>query len=96
MATKKQHAEIQADYYYMVNEYGEPDDLTGGFVLDDHCFKLLRTPTVTAAYNLYKRLIEYGFQHSYYIWSSEGPTGNTEYTDIHNDLTAKRIHDDHC
>lgn len=94
MATKKQYSQAKQDYLYMVEKYGEPSDLTGGFV---GFVELLKNPTITNAYYDYVSLIQYGFSmKSGYIWCSEGTEGRDDnYTDISDDIEAVRIYDEY-
>ncbi len=56
----KRYKQAREDYEFLVSHHGgEPDDLTGGFVLDDYCFELLKNPTKTKAAELYETLIHY-------------------------------------
>ncbi|MCP3924524.1 MAG: hypothetical protein GY714_18275 [Desulfobacterales bacterium] len=103
MATKKQHKEIENDYYYMVRTHGEPSDLTGGFVEGDKLEDLLKKPTITTAYNIYKSLLQYGFQSpTDYLWwcdrtRHEYGCGESTYKDVSQDKRAVEIHDKyHC
>lgn len=56
----KRYKQAREDYEYLVAHH-ESDvyDLTGGFVLDNHCFELLKNPTKTQASELYELLIEH-------------------------------------
>ena len=56
----KRYKQAREDYEFLVKHH-EIDvyDLTGGFVLEDHCFTLLKNPTKTKAAELYEDLIEY-------------------------------------
>ena len=56
----KRYKQAREDYEFLVAHHGcDVYDLTGGFVLDDHCFELLKSPTKTKAAELYEQLIEY-------------------------------------
>ena len=56
----KRYKQAREDYEFLVSHHGsDVYDLIGGFVLDDHCFNLLKNPTKTKAAELYESLIHY-------------------------------------
>ena len=67
-----------------------------GFVIDDHFFELLETPTITKAYDIYVRLIQFGFQFtiddSDITWAFDGDRGITIRISIMDDLETIEIY----
>jgi len=68
----KRYQQARKDYEFLKEYHGnDVYDLSGGFVLDDHCFELLKNPTKTKAAELYEAMIIYsytqgfGFDYSY-------------------------------
>lgn len=102
MGIKEKHKQAEEDYYYMTGKYGAPNDLTGGYVVDEEFFELLKKPNRAKAYNLYCDLICYGFNQSpeSYVWVTE-PLSSSAIDDWHdhyikNDEIAVQIYDRYC
>lgn len=58
----KRYKEAREDYEFLVKHHGaDVNDLTGGFVLEDHCFELLKNPTKTRAARLYEDMIIHSY-----------------------------------
>lgn len=78
--------EVKADYVKLINEYGYPYDMTGGFVDSEQMEKVILNPTKTNAKQYMKNVINYGFQWGRF-WKAE--TGKTS---IHGDLFLEKCY----
>lgn len=89
------YEQVKKDYKYMVDNYGAPNDLAGGFVINEKVFELLENPTKAHAKKIYIELVKFGFQDCGYIWSCEGPSNSGDMIDISHDDEAIRIYNDY-
>lgn len=55
--------QLRNDYKYIVDNYGEPYDLTGGYQTDDALFDILEGRSTRES--VYRELIEYAFYKGY-------------------------------
>lgn len=62
--------EIKRDYIRLINDYGYPEDMTGGFVDAEKMEIVIRSPTKKNAARYMKDVIQYGFQMGEF-WRSE-------------------------
>ena len=93
----KRYEDIKKDYRWLCRTYGDPNDLTGGFVVEETYPDLLYNPTKTNAYNHIKRLIQYGFQNGT-DWNVEGDFGENwgKNISISSDKELERIYNKYC
>jgi hypothetical protein len=61
---------VKKDYVRLIDDYGFPEDMTGGFVDAEKMEKVIRNPTKKNAANYMKSVIEYGFQMGDF-WNTE-------------------------
>lgn len=54
--------EVKKDYLELLDKYGYPEDMTGGFVDAEHMEKVIRNPTKANAKKYMIDVIQYGFQ----------------------------------
>lgn len=59
---KYTYESVKKDYQKLIKKYGDPDDMTGGFVDGEKYQELLRNPSKENAMNHMIRIIQYGFQ----------------------------------
>jgi len=65
--------EVKKDYLKLVNKYGEPYDMTGGFVDAERMIKVILNPTKENAKRYLMEVIVYGFQFGdYYLSETNG------------------------
>lgn len=79
----KRYQQARKDYESLVAHHGnyDVDDLTGGFVSDDHFWEILRKPTKTEAAKKYEALIHYSF----YAGFGDGGQGCIYEPDLENE-----------
>ena len=71
--------EVRSDFQRLNKEYGEPNDMTGGFVDAEAMIKVIYNPTKSTSMKYMKSVIYYGFQWGEY-WYTE-----TDKFSIHED-----------
>lgn len=62
--------DVKKDYIKLIDDYGFPEDMTGGFVDAEKMEKVIRNPTKANAMRYMLDVIAYGFQMGEY-WRSE-------------------------
>lgn len=65
------YADIIKDYNALIDKWGDPSDMTGGFVDGDKFRELLQCPTKQKAASIIKSIIDYGFQDRNGCYNSE-------------------------
>ncbi len=62
MSVTTEYKQARDDYERLceLHDDSPPEDLTGGFVIDETCFELLRRPTMAHAGDTYGQLIDHG------------------------------------
>ena len=83
--------EVKADYLKLIDEYGVPEDMTGGFVDAERMEVVIRNPTKTNAKKYMLDVISYGFQYGNF-WRTEF---NGDIT-IESDKWLQDVHDIYC
>lgn len=83
------YEQARSDYEYLEKKYGSPYDLTGGFVIDEKCFILLRNPSKKSASELYVSLIQYGINDGFD--GCDGDRGHIKLQDIEDDNRVTEI-----
>lgn len=84
----KRYKQAREDYEFLKGYHQEDAaDIGGGFILEEHCFRLMENPTKTRAAEIYEDLIRYSFDAGF---ESEG-YGNTSYDepDLENEQVRK-------
>lgn len=74
--------EVKKDYLDLVKEYGEPTDMTGGFVDSESMLKVIMNPTKENAKKYLISVIEYGFQFGNFYRSESNGDIYPEYSSI--------------
>ena len=62
--------EVKKDYIKLIREYGYPEDMTGGFVAEEHMEVVILNPSQSNARKYMVDVIQYGFQCGEF-WNSE-------------------------
>lgn len=68
---KYNYSRISTDYHRVVKIWGDPSDMTGGFVDGDKFKELLKCPTKQKAASIMKSILDYGFQDKTGYYNSE-------------------------
>ena len=66
----KTFKEVKQDYVKLISDYGMPEDMTGGFVAEEHMEVVIRSPSQSNAKKYMIDVIKYGFQSGEF-WRSE-------------------------
>lgn len=70
---KRNYNQLLNDYTRIIDKYGEPEDMTGGFVDQEKFWELLKCPTKQKAADIIKQILDYGFQFDgYYNSETDG------------------------
>lgn len=83
--------EVKYDYLSLIEKYGYPEDMTGGFVCETHMEKVILAPTKTNAKEYLIRVIRYGFQSGAFWRSELNGDISIEYCNIVNRIYQKYI-----
>lgn len=63
--------EVKAGYVKLMDEYGVPEDMTGGFVDAERMEEVIRNPTKKNAMKYMLAVMSYGFQRGDRCWKTE-------------------------
>ena len=83
----KRYQQARKDYEFL-REHHDADayDIGGGFNLEEHCFRLLSSPTKTCAAQIYEDLIDYSFDAGF-----EESKGWGNYNRLEPDLENEQV-----
>lgn len=65
------YAQLYRDYNDLTEKWGDPYDMTGGFVDQEKFYELLKSPTKQTAAKILKSIIDYAFQDRDGSYNSE-------------------------
>lgn len=86
--------EVKKDYLKITGTYGDPYDMTGGFVIDEHYEKLMLNPSKRNGKNLMIEIINYGFLTE--SWQVTDHMGEMKLIPVEGDLFLEEMYEKYC